>query len=91
MTYVLTCATYNAEWLGVTWSSWSDDSASGSGTLSQNACQPSCSSGHFVRYSASVTLLDVVHTRLYGSLFSEAVVHFDLNGRVRTEEFALYD
>jgi hypothetical protein len=55
---------------GITWSEWNTTKAGGTGTFSQNTCQPSCSSGTtFYTSPGSVYVVDPV-----GGVFQEVVV-----------------
>jgi hypothetical protein len=90
-TYLLSCADANAGWSGVTWSAWGATSASGHGILRQNDCTPNCVSGKFINYRATVTLSKVIATKKYGALFSEAVFHYNVGGKAKTESFGLAD
>lgn len=87
--YVLSCADANAQWAKVTWSSWGATSATGVGTLSQNNCTPNCVGGRVINYAATVTLRRVVSTTRYGRLFSEALFHLKVHGKVTSELFSL--
>ncbi|MGC8514334.1 MAG: hypothetical protein ACP5P1_15065 [Acidimicrobiales bacterium] len=44
---VLSCGDFGEFLTGVTWSSWSSVSATGTGTLHYNDCNPNCAAGHF--------------------------------------------
>lgn len=44
---ILSCGDFGEYLTGVTWSSWSSVSATGSGTLHYNDCNPNCAAGHF--------------------------------------------
>lgn len=55
---------------GITWSDWGATTAGGTGTFSQNTCQPTCGSGtSFHTSSGSVYVLDPE-----GGVFQEVVV-----------------
>jgi hypothetical protein len=90
-TYTLSCADANAGWTGMTWSSWSATTATGRGILRQNDCTPNCAAGKFINYRATVTLSKVVTTKKYGHLFSEALFHYTVGGKAKTESFGLND
>jgi hypothetical protein len=53
---VLACADQNSLVSDITWKSWTDDLASGSGTLEQNDCIPDCATGHFHSYPVLLAL-----------------------------------
>jgi len=55
-TIVLACADYNSLIDHITWTSWTRELASGTGTLVQNDCMPYCAAGHFHRYPVLVIL-----------------------------------
>jgi hypothetical protein len=55
-TIVLACADYNSLIDKITWTSWTSELASGTGTLVQNDCVPDCAKGHFHRYPVLVIL-----------------------------------
>lgn len=55
-TIVLACADYNSLIQKITWTSWTRELASGTGTLVQNDCLPDCAAGHFHRYPVLVIL-----------------------------------
>jgi hypothetical protein len=90
-TYLLSCADANAGWKGMAWSAWGATSASGHGILRQNDCTPNCVSGKFINYRATVTLTKVVETKKYGELFSEAIFHYSVGDKPKTETFGLAD
>jgi hypothetical protein len=90
-TYLLSCADANASWTGVSWPVWSASSASGHGILRQNDCTPNCVSGKFIDYRATVKLSNVVATKKYGELFSEATFRYSVGGKAKTESFGLAD
>jgi len=54
------CASHAIFMTGVTWSSWTVDGASGSGTLHVNDCRPSCATGTVSQAPAFVVLSDPV-------------------------------
>src|SRR5262245_55551405 len=49
----------DASLAGMSWSSWGDDGAVGSGEFRVLVCQPNCAAGHSRTVSASVALSDV--------------------------------
>jgi hypothetical protein len=53
---VLACADQNSLVSDITWTSWTSDLASGSGTLEQNDCIPDCAAGHFHSYPVLLAL-----------------------------------
>jgi hypothetical protein len=55
-TIVLACADENSLVSSITWTSWTGDLASGSGTLEQNDCIPDCAAGHFRSYPVLLVL-----------------------------------
>jgi hypothetical protein len=55
-TIVLACADYNSLVNKITWTAWTSDFASGSGTLVQNDCVPDCAQGHFHSYPVLLML-----------------------------------
>ena len=87
--YVLSCADANAWWQGVTWSSWTSNSATGRGVLVENNCTPYCAAGKFIHYPSSVTLGKVITVKNYGKLFSEAYFRYTVKGKVVTQAFGL--
>jgi hypothetical protein len=55
---------------GITWSEWSTTTAAGTGTFSENTCQPNCSSGTtFYTSPGSIYVVDPV-----GGVFQEVVI-----------------
>ena len=89
--YLLSCADANAGWTGMSWSNWGATTATGHGILRQNDCKPNCVSGKFIDYRATVTLAKVITTKKYGALFSQAIFHYTVGSKVKTEEFGLAD
>jgi hypothetical protein len=87
--YVLSCADANARFQGVTWSSWTSTSASGSGVLVENDCTPYCAAGKFITHRARVTLGKVISVTNRGRLFSEAYFRYTVKGKVVTQAFGL--
>ncbi len=55
---VLSCADGNEYVGGITWSSWTATSASGTGRLTYNNCTPDCAGGVFLSVAASVAVSD---------------------------------
>src|SRR6266508_255299 len=53
---VVTCADANTVIQNITWKSYDDKSASGSGTANVNACEPNCAAGKFEKFPATVAL-----------------------------------
>lgn len=47
----------------IRWSTWTDQSASGTGTWGYNDCQPSCAEGHVTDYPATIDLSGPAHGR----------------------------
>jgi hypothetical protein len=53
---VVTCADANTVVRGITWKSYGDETAAGSGTAYVNACDPNCAAGKFQKFPATVKL-----------------------------------
>jgi hypothetical protein len=53
---VVTCADANTVVRNITWSSYTDKSAAGTGTANVNACDPTCAAGRFQEFPAKVGL-----------------------------------
>lgn len=89
--YLLSCGDANAGFVAMKWSAWTMASATGHGILRQNDCKPNCVSGKWIRYTTSVSLGKVVHTKKYGALYSQAIFHWNVNGVPESEVFGLAD
>lgn len=75
--YVVTCADYGMQMEGVHWASWRHGSATGSGTVSENDCQPDCADGKFIDYPADFTLTGRKWWPRYGRYSYTAItVHY---------------
>jgi hypothetical protein len=61
--YVLACADGGLRLDALHWSAWNTPTATASGTLWQNNCTPDCADGHFIPYSASVTVAGLASDR----------------------------
>lgn len=57
-TIVLACADANARIDGITWDTWTNDSAFGVGTVQENTCKPDCARGKWTARKVTIT----VHT-----------------------------
>jgi hypothetical protein len=55
-TFVLACGDGNNYLTGLRWSTWSADSATGTGTDAANDCKPYCAVGHFHDFPVEVRL-----------------------------------
>ena len=91
MSIVIACADDGIRFESLSWSSWTQTSAVGSGQLWENDCIPYCAAGTFRQYPASVTLSNPVDS-VNGSVFSSLVASFTVagpNGRPKTESFSL--
>lgn len=53
----------------LSWTSWTEHAATGTGQLWENDCLPDCAGGTYLKYEASVTLTTVVAS-IYGPVFS---------------------
>jgi hypothetical protein len=53
---VVTCGDANTVVQHITWKSYGDKTASGSGTAAVNDCDPNCASGHVLKSPATVAL-----------------------------------
>ena len=71
------CADGSAVLTHLTWSSWTNTTASGHGILELNNCTPSCAAGVFSPYAASVTLSDPMASRTQGNVFAMMAVSVD--------------
>ena len=78
--YLMSCADANASWKKVKWLSWGAKTALGTGDLYQNDCQPNCVSGHFRTYPAKLVLSEVIRTKKYGLLYSQATFSYSVDG-----------
>lgn len=76
---IIACADDGLSLVNLRWSSWSDTSASGAGTLRDNLCTPDCAAGTIATYPASVTLSGVVETQS-GPVFTEASLSYPDGG-----------
>jgi hypothetical protein len=72
--YTLACADGNAGLSGLTWSTWTAASATGSGQYYQNTCVPDCAGGTFVYTPVTVTLSDPLATADGGEYFTMMTV-----------------
>jgi hypothetical protein len=51
---------YNhTELTGITWSSWGDGTAQGTGTLADNTCTPDCAAGNDNKFQATIKLTGI--------------------------------
>jgi hypothetical protein len=55
----LTCASGGLYVDQITWNSWSQNGATGTGTFSENLCEPSCAEGESVSEAVNVTLTEL--------------------------------
>ena len=76
---VLTCADANSSLTKLTWSSWTNGNAKGSGTYLENDCEPTCVAGTVHSYPAEVQL---GKPRKQGAkrVFSEVTIAFPQGG-----------
>jgi hypothetical protein len=58
-TITLACADDGIGIQGITWGTWTNESATGHATLWMNLCQPDCAAGKTADYPVQVTLSDV--------------------------------
>ena len=89
-TYVISCADANSGWTGATWSTWTATGATGKGTFYQNDCTPNCAAGKVIKYKATIDLT-TVKTTSSGKLFTQAVIHYSVNGKAKTQSDSLAD
>jgi hypothetical protein len=54
-----TCASGGLYVDQITWNSWSQKGATGTGTFSENLCEPSCSEGELVQEKVNIRLSDL--------------------------------
>jgi hypothetical protein len=59
---------------GISWTSWGQATATGTGTLNVNNCTPSCAAGTYTGYPATVTLSGLVAYRSGTDAYSRMVV-----------------
>lgn len=59
---VLYCADAGQILTSISWSSWGDDTASGTGQSVTNTCMPNCAEGDFVTVDVDLTLYDLVES-----------------------------
>jgi hypothetical protein len=87
---VIACADDGIRFESLSWSSWTQTSAVGSGQLWENNCIPYCAAGTFHQYPASVTLSDPVDS-VNGPVFSSLVASFTVAGPngAKTESLSL--
>jgi hypothetical protein len=81
---VADCDSAATSWRGVTWTTWTSDSASGRGEVVINNCKPSCAAGHFHTYQATVALSNVQPTTSFGALFGTASITYARGNRHKT-------
>jgi hypothetical protein len=55
----LTCASGGLYVDQITWNSWTQNGATGTGTFSENLCEPSCSEGEQVQEKVNIRLSDL--------------------------------
>ena len=73
---ILACGDANARLIGLTWSSWTSNTAAGAGSYTQNNCRPDCAGGTFITYpGASVVLSSPVKT-FAGYEFSSVTISY---------------
>jgi hypothetical protein len=58
-TITITCADGGISVNKITWNSWSNSGASGTGTFSENLCEPSCAEGKVVSAPVTISLSDL--------------------------------
>ena len=56
----LTCADGGWSLQQITWASWTEQGAEGTGTFTENLCKPSCSEGEFVKAKVKVKLSNLI-------------------------------
>jgi hypothetical protein len=56
----LTCADGGWSLQQITWTSWTEQGAEGTGTFTENLCKPSCSEGEFVKAEVKVKLSNLI-------------------------------
>gem|GEM_PF-658857 len=59
---VLYCADAGQILTNITWDSWGDDTATGTGQSITNTCMPSCAEGDFVTVDVDLTLYELVES-----------------------------
>jgi serine/threonine protein kinase len=59
---------------GITWTSWGQATANGTGTLNVNNCTPNCAAGTYTGYPATITLSGLVVYRSGTDAYSRMVV-----------------
>lgn len=62
-TYVLACADQGESLQNLTWTDWGEPSATATGQLSEQSCDPSCASGGTNQYSATVRVYGLADGR----------------------------
>jgi len=66
---IIACGSTPLTFQNLSWASWTTNSATGAGQLSEDDCTPDCAGGTFHQYGASVTLTTVVSS-INGPVFS---------------------
>ena len=56
----LTCADGGWSLQEITWTSWTETGAEGTGTFRENLCKPSCADGEFVEAKVNLKLSDLI-------------------------------
>jgi hypothetical protein len=88
-TFIITCADAYTQLTATKWTAWSSTSASGSTRFAMNLCRPSCVASKMSYFPKStVRLLDPIHTKAHGWLFSKLVVTYRLDGKNKVFDFS---
>jgi hypothetical protein len=72
--FTIECGTGGIAVTGITWTFWNAASASGSGTLKMDTCNPNCASGGFTSTPTRILLGKPAVTQDYGLLFTSATI-----------------
>jgi hypothetical protein len=59
---------------GITWTSWGQATAMGTGTLQVNNCTPNCATGTYTAYPATITLSGLAAYRSGTDAYSSMIV-----------------
>lgn len=91
VTFTLTCADGNEQLQDLKWSSWGQPTATATGSVSSNTCEPNCATGKVQKYDVTVTAKDLVATN-DKQAYTKLVVNATGNqgpGAPANEEFQL--
>lgn len=83
--HLISCGDANSGLLKMTWSTWGDDEARGTGVYYWNNCDPTCAGGTTFRAKATI-VLDRVRVQAGEPVFTRATIRYvDNTGQAQVE------